>query len=325
MERPSGEAIRFSIVVEEESEGTRLDRFLAQESEVEFSRTSFKKLIAEGFISVEGKRVKPSYKLRAGQTVEVTIPPPKELSLEPKPIPLDILYQDQHLLVVDKPAGLVVHPGAGGEEETLVHALLYHCRDLSSIGGVARPGIVHRLDRDTSGLLVVAKDDLTHRKLSQLFKEKPKDKLDRRYLAVIRGHLEKKEGTIDTFYGRHPHHRKKFSSKFPSSRRAVTHYRVLEEFRWASLVEVRLETGRTHQIRVHFSDLGHPLVGEQVYGSKVPRDWPESIRNFPRQALHAYKLAFQHPISSEFMEFSSPLPPDIQELIDFLRGESATS
>ncbi len=204
--------IQYTLTVEEENEGERLDKYLANESQVELSRTAFKRLIEGGQISVEGKKVKPSYRLRAGQKISIKIPPPRELELTPEPIPLEILYEDRELLVVNKPAGMVVHPGAGNETGTLVHALLHHCEDLSGLGGVLRPGIVHRLDRDTSGLLVVAKGDLPHRELSKLFKEKPPDKLERRYLALVRGQIEREEGTIDTPYGRRPHQRKKFSS-----------------------------------------------------------------------------------------------------------------
>jgi 23S rRNA pseudouridine1911/1915/1917 synthase len=231
-------------------------------------------------------------------------------------MPLTILFEDPHLVVVDKPAGLVVHPAAGHGRGTLVNGLLHHCKDLSGIGGALRPGIVHRLDKDTSGVLVVAKSAPTHVALAQLFHDK---NLKREYTAVVAPPLTAPQGTFNTWFGRHPTDRKRFSSKVRRGKRAVTHYTVEQTYAaGASRVRARLDTGRTHQIRVHFADAGHPVMGDPVYGKKLSNSLAAFARELNRQALHAHLLEFVHPITKEPLSFKSPLPPDLQKLLDRL-------
>lgn len=309
-----------SLVVNSQDSAKRLDVFLSQKDSL-LSRSHIKKLIEEGNVKVGGRKAKAGLRLRENDVVTLTLPSPKELALEAEPIPLVILYEDCHLLVVDKPAGLVVHPGAGNYSGTLVNALLHHCPGLPGIGGVLRPGIVHRLDKDTSGVLVIAKDDLAHRSLSDQFKKHtPK----RRYLGIVFGNLEA-EGQVEKMIGRHPGDRKKMSTQTRRGREARTHWKVLERFRHFNLVEFRLETGRTHQIRVHFSSLGHPLLGDPLYGGRkrlaslTPPSLRDGLQRLQRQALHAATLGFVHPVTRETLEFSSPLPRDMKEAIDLLR------
>ena len=307
-----------------EADSLRLDHFLAGR-EPELSRSRIQELIREGLVTVNGRAVKTSHKLKSGDRVELQVPPPVPLALEPQDLPVKIVYEDRHLVVVDKAAGMVVHPGAGHADGTLVNALLFHCRDLAGIGGVERPGIVHRIDQDTSGLLVVAKDDFSHQELARQFKE---HSITREYVALAYGRLQPPRGSFATAIGRHPRQRKKMAGVTRGGKPAKTRYRVLRYLAAAScsLVSLRLETGRTHQIRVHLSEAGHPLVGDQVYGHKGARRHPpdaaaaELLRAFPRQALHARLLGFIHPESREYLEFESPLPDDFQTLLDNLDG-----
>jgi 23S rRNA pseudouridine1911/1915/1917 synthase len=243
------------------------------------------------------------------------------MEVEAEAIPLKVLYEDRHLIVVDKPAGLVVHPGAGNYSGTLVNALLHRCPDLAGIGGVLRPGIVHRLDKDTSGVLVVAKDDLAHRSLSDQFR---KHTAERNYMGIVFGQLAE-EGQVDAPVGRHPTHRKKMSARPRKGREARTHWRVLERFRFFNLAEFRLQTGRTHQVRVHLSSIGHPILGDPLYGGRKrlasvePLPLRQGLQRLKRQALHAASLGFVHPVTGDALKFSSPLPEDIQEAIALLR------
>jgi len=253
--------------------------------------------------------VRPSYRVRAGDQIVVEIPPAHPVELRPEPIPLEIVYEDGDLLVVNKPAGLVVHPGAGRPTGTLVHALLAHCPDLPGIGGEVRPGIVHRLDKDTSGLLVVAKTDAALRSLQAQIQAR---RAGRDYLALVHGAVAVGEGTIDAPVGRHPRHRTRMAV-VASGRRAVTRYRVVERFADATLLELRLQTGRTHQIRVHCASIGHPIVGDRVYGRR-PNPW-----GLRRQALHAFRLTFVHPTTGAEMSFVAPLPADIEAALGRLR------
>jgi 23S rRNA pseudouridine1911/1915/1917 synthase len=298
--------------------GERLDQWLAGQG-LPLSRSQLKRRIEEGEVTVNGKPARPGQRLKGGDEVVVTLAPPRPAEPEPEAIPLEILFQDRHLVVVNKPPGLVVHPAAGHASGTLVNALLHHVRDLSGVGGELRPGIVHRLDRDTSGVLVVAKDDATHAALSARFKAKD---LLRLYHAVVAPPPRAASGTLETLYGRHPRDRKKFTSKVSKGKPAVTYWRVLERFGGlAALVECRLATGRTHQIRVHLAEHGWPVLGDPVYG-KRPRDpWLRELADrLGRQALHASVLAFPHPITGELLRFETPLPEDLDQLVARLRA-----
>ena len=293
----------------------RLDRYLSSQVSLSKSRAQIQRLILEGHCSLNGGPARAAAQLVVGQTVELYVPPPAAETLAPESISLDILYEDADLIVVNKPAGMVVHPGPGNRTGTLVSALLAHCDSLSGIGGRQRPGIVHRLDKQTTGVMLATKTDQAHHCLSEQFAEHT---VERSYLAIVSGGLEAERGTFDTLHGRHPAHRKRFSSRVTRGRRAVTHYRVLRRFSMATEVEARLATGRTHQVRVHFADAGHPLLGDSVYG-RAPRD-PElrlAARELGRQALHARVLAFTHP-GGQRMRFEAPLPADIHRLLDTL-------
>ena len=309
-----------SFLVNSKDSAKRLDVFLSQKDPV-LSRSQIKRLIEKGNVQVGGRKAKAGLRMRENDVVTLTLPEPQKLEVQAQRIPLSILYEDRQLIVVDKPAGMVVHPGAGNYSGTLVNALLHHCPDLPGIGGVLRPGIVHRLDKDTSGVLVVAKNDLTHRFLSEQFKKHtPK----RRYIGIVFGQLAEK-GEIEASIGRHPSQRKKMSTRPRRGREAKTHWKVLERFRHFNLVEFRLETGRTHQIRVHLSSLGHPLLGDPLYGgqrrltSVEPSPLRQGLQRLRRQALHAASLGFVHPVTEETLGFSSPIPKDMEEVIALLR------
>ena len=268
---------------------------------------------------VGGQVAKPARKLHANERVRFTPPPPVDAEDRPEDIPLTVLYEDANLIVIDKPAGMVVHPATSHQKGTLVNALLHHCGEsLGGVGGERRPGIVHRLDKNTSGVMVVAKDEPTLVALQVLFHAHD---LERRYWALVEGVVAEK-GSFKTKYGRDPRDRKKFSSRVESGKRAVTHYTVKERLPGATLVEARLETGRTHQIRVHFKDAGHPVVGDPTY-AKPPRDarLREVAARLGRQALHAHKLGFKHPRTGEYLEWSSQPPADMQAALATLRGE----
>jgi len=323
----------YTVQVTNDLAGTRLDKFLDAELG-QFSRSRIKALIEGGYCRLLGKSqsdaqvlTSPSAKVKAGWVINLHEPPPEDALPAPEDIALDIAYEDNDLLVVNKPAGMVVHPGAGNNSGTLVNALLHHCAgSLSGIGGVARPGIVHRIDKDTSGLLVVAKTDAAHRGLSELFAAHD---IERRYLAIVKGRPNPPHGTITGNIARHPVNRKKMAvpadAEKTKGKHAVTHYRTLETYKFgeaifASLVECRLETGRTHQARVHMTHIGHPLLGDPVYGRKtaLPRSSDgrlgEFLNTFDRQALHAAELGFIHPVTGEKLHFSCPLPPDMAKL-----------
>ena len=299
--------------------GWRLDRALADALPA-LSRERLKTLIRTGAVETEGKPVRdPATKVRGEEALRVAVPEPTPAHNEAQDIPLNIAFEDEHLLVVDKPAGLVVHPAAGNFDGTLVNALLHHCGgSLSGIGGVARPGIVHRIDKDTSGLLVVAKNDVTHEGLARQFAA---HSIDRRYLAIVNGLPLAIHGTVDAPLARSAANRKKIAI-VPEGRgkRAVTQWRRLETLRDAALVECRLETGRTHQVRVHMASIGHPLVGDPVYGrsGKTHGTILKELQ-FQRQALHAAELGFTHPVTKAQLSFSSPMPKDMQELFNALR------
>ncbi|MEE1197352.1 MAG: RluA family pseudouridine synthase [Lachnospiraceae bacterium] len=302
------EQLEFMISPEESN--TRIDKYLSEQLEGT-SRSYIQKLIENGQVSVNGKAVKSNYKLRADDVLSVEIPEPEELKVEAEEIPLSVLYEDEQLLVVDKPKGMVVHPAAGHYNGTLVNALLYHCKDqLSGINGVMRPGIVHRIDRNTTGALVVCKTDLAHQSLAEQLKV---HSITRKYRGIVHGNIKEDEGTIHSIIGRDPKDRKKMASGVKNGKDAVTHYRVLERFGNYTYAEFVLETGRTHQIRVHMRSIGHPLLGDDLYG---PAKCPFNLEG---QTLHAMVLGFIHPVSGSYMEFTAPLPEYFEKLLGKLR------
>lgn len=293
-----------------DSTGIRIDAYLADKFN-EMSRSYIKKLIDDKHVFVNHKDVKANYKVKEGELIEIEVPEPTMLDVTAEDISLDILYEDDAIIVVNKPRGMVVHPAVGNYSGTLVNALLGHCDDsLSDINGVIRPGIVHRIDKDTSGILVVAKNNIAHEVLSEKLKEHD---INRVYLAICEGVIKEEEGTINAPIGRHPVDRKKMSVNTKSGRHAVTHFKVLERFKNATLIEVKLETGRTHQIRVHMSYIGFPLIGDEVYGRKHQK------YKIGGQALHATILGFEHPITNEYMEFKAEPPEYFKDLINKLR------
>lgn len=308
---------RVTLIVSEEDAGRRLDQFLAAHLGG-FSRSQIQRLVREGFVCLGPTAPRPSTLVRAGQTVEVTIPPPAPATPEPQPLPLDIVYEDADLLVVNKPAGMVVHPAAGHREGTLVNALLYHVRDLSGVGGELRPGIVHRLDRGTSGLLLVAKHDAAHVELARQFQHR---EIEKEYIALVWGLVEAGR-RIEEPIGRDSVHRQKMTTRRARrARSAVTRVTRAEHFRGVSLVSLAIATGRTHQIRVHMSAIGHPVVGDPTYGG-IRRHLPAHLRvlgRLDRPFLHAARLKFTHPRDGQPVEVTCPLPPDLEAIVDELR------
>ena len=292
--------------------GQRLDRWLAGQAGAP-SRSALQGLMEAGYVRRNGAPANKKDKLAAGDRITLTLPDPQPIEAQPQNIPLDIVYEDDHLLVVNKPKGMVVHPAPGNPDGTLVNALLYHCRgQLSGVGGVIRPGIVHRIDKDTSGLLVVAKDDLTHQGLSE---QMAVHAIHRVYHAVVYGNIRQDAGTIEAPIGRDPRDRKRMAVTPGQGKRACTHWQVLERFGRFTLLACRLETGRTHQIRVHMAHIGHPLAGDPVYG---PRS---VIRELQGQCLHAKELGFRHPVTGQELRFDSPLPAYFTTFLERLRKE----
>ena len=294
----------IQLVVSANEAKLRLDQFLAKRLP-EFSRSRLQQLIRDGFVRLNNSTSRPRQIVRAGDKIEVTEPPLEKIDVRPEPIPLDVIFEDDDLIVINKPSGLVVHPGVGHREHTLVNALLNHCATLSGIGGKERPGIVHRLDKETSGCLVVAKNDAAHRELSKQFAARTVEKI---YLALVAGKLPKTAGVIEGKIGRHPVHRKRMSATTLRGRAAKTEYRAVRSSDRATLIECRLHSGRTHQIRVHLHHLGHPVLGDKVYAPRLAKD-------FPRQMLHAWKLGFRHPRTEEWKNFEAPLPDDFAAAI----------
>jgi len=292
------------------SKRERIDIFLSEK--LEYTRSYLQRLIKEGYITVNGETVKSSYVLKKNDLIKIEEKPPVKLNLLKENKPLKIIYQDEYLAVVDKEAGIIVHPVGGKRENTLVNRLLFHLSDISEIGGVIRPGIVHRLDKDTSGLLVVAKTNEAHLKLSELLKT---HRIERKYIALLKGHLDNRKGTINLPIDRKGGGEIKMQVS-PFGRRAITHYRVIEEIGPYTLVSVKLETGRTHQIRVHFAYIGHPVAQDHLYGGKVSEDITLS-----RQFLHAYEISFIHPIIGKRIIVYSMLPDDLQEALRELRDK----
>lgn len=296
----------LSIIADADSDGLRIDKWLSNKIP-EITRNAVQKLIENECILVNNKRITKNYKIKAGDSITVNIPELKPLEITPENIPIEIVYEDSDLLVVNKPKGLVVHPAPGHENGTLVNALLYHCAGrLSSINGIIRPGIVHRIDKNTSGLLIVAKTDYAHFHLSEQIKNHT---FTREYEAIVSGRFNEKSGTVNAPIGRHPSDRKKMCVTSKNSKPSVTHYQVFDEYQNFSFIKLILETGRTHQIRVHMSYINHPVFGDEVYGKPV--------KNVDGQCLHARKIGFIHPVTNEYLEFSSELP---QYFKDIMKG-----
>lgn len=301
-------------IVEKESDNIRIDRFISEHLD-DVSRSYIQKLIKDGLVTADLKPVKANYKVKEGERVEIALPEPVSLDIEPQNIPLDILYEDNDVLLVNKPKDMVVHPSAGHMDGTLVNALLYHCKDsLSSINGVMRPGIVHRIDKDTTGVLIICKNDKAHNCIADQLKVHSST---RKYHAIVWNNLKEDEGTVNAPIGRHPVDRKKMAINHKNGKEAVTHYKVLERFGKYTYIECELETGRTHQIRVHMTSLGHPLLGDLVYG---PDKQPFKTQG---QVLHAKVFGFVHPTTGEYMEFETPLPEYFEEILKKLRNAQA--
>ncbi len=309
-----------SIIVTAEQCGERLDAFIAASLE-ELTRSAVQRLVEQGQILVNGIAVKSSHKISEGEVITICVPPPAPSTALPEVMQLDILFEDADVIVVNKPAGLTVHPGAGAPSGTLVNGLLAHCTDLSGIGGEVRPGIVHRIDKDTTGILVVAKNDAAHQGLAAQFSQHT---VKRVYLALVFGSPKTDKGRIEGDIGRHPVERKKMSGNSKHGRHAVTHWKVLARYPGVSLLQLRLETGRTHQIRVHLSEAKHPLLGDSVYGGDArlgnikDAKLKSLVKELGRQALHAKTLGFIHPVKGEYVEFDSELPEDMQRILDYL-------
>ena len=298
------------LTVSPEDAGVRIDKYLAEQLP-DITRSYLQKLLKDGSVQMNGKPVKASTKTAVGAVIALTSPEPEEPEILPENIPLDILYEDSDVILINKPKNMVVHPAAGHYTGTLVNALMYHCRgDLSGINGVLRPGIVHRIDKDTTGVLIVCKNDRAHNALAEQLKE---HSITRKYRAIVCGNLKEDEGTVDAPLGRHPQDRKKMAIVRSGGKRAVTHYRVLERFGNDTYIECQLETGRTHQIRVHMASLGHPLLGDEIYGRA------KSPFKLEGQTLHAMVLGFIHPTTGEYMEFEAPLPEYFEKLLEKLR------
>jgi 23S rRNA pseudouridine1911/1915/1917 synthase len=313
----------FSIRVTKKDQGRRLDQFLS-ETNLNLSRSQAKHWIEKHHIFLNQEPTKPSAHVKTGDMVSGFLPEPKPLSLKPESIPLTILYEDSSIIVIDKPPGMVVHPAYGNPSGTLVNALLYHCKDLGGINGVLRPGIVHRLDKDTSGVMAVAKDDEAYHHLIKQFKNRTVKKV---YSAIVYGRFTQNEGLIDSAIGRHPSERKRMSTRTKKGKAAITRWKKVEDFDSCTFLEIFPQTGRTHQIRVHLSSIGHPLLGDPLYGRKgrpgAIRDLvlKECVKRMNRQALHARRLEFDHPRTGERVQFVSPIPQDMEEVLEWLRAQ----
>ncbi|MBI4650107.1 RluA family pseudouridine synthase [Candidatus Desantisbacteria bacterium] len=298
------------VVGNKSDENVRLDIFVFKHKN-NISRTYIQKLITERYITVNSRFEKSGYKIKCGDQVEIDLPEPADLKAEPENIPLEIVYEDEDLIIINKPAGMVVHPAPGNTKNTLVNAVLYHSKNLSGINGILRPGIVHRLDKDTSGLMVIAKNDITHRKLQGKWQKR---EISRKYIALVHGRFLQKKFTVKAPIGRDPIDRQKMKVTDKNSREAVTHFEVIETFKNYSLINAKLDTGRTHQVRVHLAFIKHPVAGDVVYGSK------KDTQIINRQALHSAFLSFNHPVNNRYIEFASVLPEDMKRAIEFVKN-----
>ncbi len=302
---------QYTLVTEAGINGIRLDKYLSDRLPDAITRSFLQKLIKEEQVTVDGRLQKANYKLKPEQTIQIMIPPAEETAILPEDIPLDILYEDNDILIVNKPKDMVVHPSAGHYTGTLVNAIMFHCKEsLSGINGEIRPGIVHRIDKDTTGSLIICKNDESHLKIAEQIKE---HSVKRIYRGIVSGTLKESEGTVEGNIGRHPIDRKKMALVTKGGKPAITHYRVLEQFKNAAYMEFRLETGRTHQIRVHMASIGHPLLGDTVYGNAKN---PYKLNG---QTLHAMTIGFIHPTTGEYLEVSAPIPEYFNALIKKLR------
>lgn len=302
------EVLQWNVAAEDNKQ--RLDKYVTESIEGDVSRSQIQLWIEQGHVTVNGRTVKANYKLSAGEQVEVRVPQPESVDIVAEDIPLEIVYEDADVIVVNKPRGMVVHPAVGHSSGTLVNALMFHCKDLSGINGELRPGIVHRIDKDTSGLLMAAKNDKAHASLSAQLKD---HSVSRIYNALVRGNIAHTHGTVEAHLARDPHDRKMYTVVQAGGKHAITHFNVIERFGDYALLELKLETGRTHQIRAHMKFIGHPLVGDPMYG----RSGGIKMQG---QALHAASLGFTHPTTGERLEFSAPLPADMEELLTYLRS-----
>lgn len=306
-ESVSQEPIEWTV--ENQFANERIDKFITEALEEDISRTLVQQWVKDGHVKVNGKAVKPNYKLSIEDVIALQIPEPQGVELAAENIPLNVVYEDSDVIVINKQRGLVVHPAPGHYSGTLVNALMYHCKDLSGINGELRPGIVHRIDKDTSGLIMSAKNDKAHASLAEQLKAHT---VNRKYIALVHGHIQHDQGTIDAPIGRDSHDRKMYTVTEKNSKTAVTHFVVIERFGDFTLVELKLETGRTHQIRVHMKFIGHPLVGDPMYGKSKGM-------LMDGQALHAAILGFKHPRTGEWLQFEAPIPPDMENLIQTIR------
>lgn len=300
---------QYCFLADQQAENERIDKYLAEYMK-EYSRSFLQKLIKDGQVLVNGKKIKNHYRVQEEDRIQIDIPEPLQTDILPEDLHLDIVYEDESVLIVNKPKGMVVHPSAGHAGGTLVNGLMYHCKDnLSGINGILRPGIVHRIDMDTTGLLIVCKNDQAHNCIAGQLKE---HSITRRYHALVKGHLKDMEGTVDAPVGRNPNNRLKMAINPIHGKPAVTHYRVLESFSSCTYIECRLETGRTHQIRVHMASIGHPLIGDTLYGGPA-------VKQVQGQMLHAKIIGFIHPVTRSYMEFDSELPEYFQEILQKVR------
>jgi 23S rRNA pseudouridine1911/1915/1917 synthase len=306
----------MKLQAEPDDRGLRLDVFLARRLK-DLTRSQIQMLNRSGAIQIEGRQDKAGYRIRGGETIEVDLQALQAAPLTPEQIPLQIYFEDQDLAVIEKPAGIAVHPGSGTKTGTVVHGLLFHFQNLSTAGGEARPGIVHRLDKNTSGLLIVAKNNVAHARLSKAFHDR---QIEKTYIALVHGRLQHATGTIELSVGRHPTLRTKMAAGQPRGRSAHTEYRTLEHFRGFSLLEIRIKTGRTHQIRVHLSAIGHPVVGDDVYGERSYKEFVKKFEPLHRFFLHASNLRFTHPTTRMALNFHSALPPELQKLLSSIKS-----
>lgn len=303
------------FIVSQKISGERLDAFVSSQSDL--TRSYVQKLIRDGLVQVNAHTERASYKVKESEAVELTWPAPPEDLLIPQEIPLDVIWEDEYMIVINKPPDMVMYPGLGHEHGTLMNAVVARCRKLSSVGAPLRPGVVHRLDQETSGVIIIAKDDSAHHNLVRQFKER---EVDKQYLALLYGNLKENSGEIKTLIGRSASSRKKMSAKPKRGKEAITRFEVIKRVKSAALVKVRIITGRTHQIRVHFASIGNPVLGDKTYGKKTSITLAQRTISFPRQMLHSYSLRLKHPIDGKPLEFTAPMPEDMKKAMEEISG-----